>query len=207
MLGLQIPDDDQISSYDGGQLSDDTVADLYARASLILFPRITKASAFRSCMAWRIASRSLRGTCPCRGKFGNGSAKLPKSTSLWDDRGDGALCGDEAAWDPGEIEPEHPIQRWADMAKAMRDALVEAGDRLTYRGLHDRLLEAEACWEIAQTGERACRIQVHGWLAHQTGGYARAGSPFRGDAFRTPDLLGSRMEMGLFAHAFRVGDH
>ena len=36
VLGLQIPDDDQISSYDGGQSSDDTVlADLYARASLI----------------------------------------------------------------------------------------------------------------------------------------------------------------------------
>ena len=54
------------------------------------------------------------------------------------------------AWDIREVEPTRPVQRWADMAKAMRDALVEAGKRLTYGGLRDRLLEAEACREIAK---------------------------------------------------------
>ena len=38
VLGLKMPDDDQIPSYESGQLNDEAAADLYARASLVLFP-------------------------------------------------------------------------------------------------------------------------------------------------------------------------
>ena len=142
---------------------------------LFSFPRIAKASAFRSCMAWRIASRSLRGICPCSREIRERVREAPKSTSLWDDRGDGALCGDEARLGSREIEPAHPVQRWADMAKAMRDALVEAGDRLTYRDLHDRLLEAEACGEIAQQASELAEIKsMFGPLIEPTDMPARA---------------------------------
>ena len=39
------------------------------------------------------------------------------------------------AWDPKEIEPPQPVQNWASMAKAMHDALVEAGERVNYRSV------------------------------------------------------------------------
>jgi hypothetical protein len=175
VLGLQMPDDDQISSYDGGQLSDDTVADLYARASLILFPShyegfglpILHGLAHRK----PVVARDLPVSREIRERVREARNLHLFGTTVEMVR----FAVTRPAWDPGEIEPEYPVQRWADMAKAMRDALVEGGDRLTYRGLHDRLLEAEACGEIAQQASELAEIKsMFGPLIEPTDMPARA---------------------------------
>ena len=56
-------------------------------------------------------------------------------------------------WDAREVDPPRPVQSWAAMARAIFDALLEARGEVTYAGLRNRLVEAEACREIAELSE------------------------------------------------------
>ena len=68
VLGCKVQNDRQIVSYESGQLDDAAAAELYARARLVMFPARYEGFGTRSCMRWRIESRSLPGTCRYSGK-------------------------------------------------------------------------------------------------------------------------------------------
>jgi Glycosyl transferases group 1 len=150
VLGLKLTDDDQVSSYESGQLDDDAVADLFAGASLVFFPSHCEGFGLPIMhgLARRkpVVARDLPVFREIQERVREARNLHLFETTLEMVR----FAATKPAWDPKEIEPPHPVQNWASMAKAMHDALVEAGERVNYRSLHDRLFEAAACREIAR---------------------------------------------------------
>jgi glycosyltransferase involved in cell wall biosynthesis len=149
VLGLKMPDDDQVSSFESGQLNDEAAADLYARASLVLFP--SHCEGFGLPIMHGLAKRKpvVARDLPVFREIRE-RVREARNLHLFETTAEMVrFAATRPAWDNREVEPPLPVQSWADMAKAMRDALVDAGRRTTYRGLRDRLVEAQACREIA----------------------------------------------------------
>ena len=123
VLGLKLPDDEQISSHEGGQLNDEAVSGLYARASLVLFPSHCEGFGLpiMHALAQRkpIVARDLPVFREIRDRVSQAANLHLFGTTLEMVR----FAATRPAWDPRELEPPHPVQSWADMAKAMCDAL------------------------------------------------------------------------------------
>jgi glycosyltransferase involved in cell wall biosynthesis len=150
VLGLKMPDDERIMSYESGQLNDEAVADLYARASLVFFP--SHCEGFGLPIMHGLARRKpvVARDLPVFREIQQRIHEAPNLHLFETTVEMVRFVAARPAWDNREAEPPLPLQSWADMAKAMRDALVDAGKRITYRGLRDRLLEAQACREIVE---------------------------------------------------------
>ncbi len=150
VLGLKMTDDPQIMSYESGQLNDDAVADLYAGASVVFFPSHCEGFGLPIMhgLAKRkpVVARDLPASREIRERVPEARNLHLFETTIEMVR----FAATKPAWDPITIEPTHPVQHWADMVKAMHDALVEAGKRVSYRSLHDRVLQAAASREIAR---------------------------------------------------------
>jgi hypothetical protein len=150
VLGLKLPDDDHILSYESGQLNDEATADLYAHASLVLFPSHCEGFGLPIMhgLARRkpIIARDLPVFREIRERI-----REARNLHLFDTTIEMVrFAATRPAWDIREVDPSRPVQSWADMARTIREALAEAGKRLTYGDLRDRLLEAEACRKIAK---------------------------------------------------------
>ena len=160
VLGLKMEDDDQVSSYQSGQLSDEATADLYARASLLLFPSHCEGFGLPVMHGLAhgkpVVARDLPVFREIRERVREARNLHLFGTTIEMVR----FAATKPVWDATEVGPPRRVQNWADMAKAMRDALSEARQRVTYRGLHDRLLEAEACREIASREALAAQLDA-----------------------------------------------
>jgi glycosyltransferase involved in cell wall biosynthesis len=150
VLGLKMSDDDQVSSFESGQLNDEAAADLYARASLVFFPSHCEGFGLPIMhgLAKRkpVVARDLPVFAEIRQRVREARNLHLFETTVEMVR----FAATRPVWDNREVAPPLPVQSWADMARAMRDALAEAGRRMTYRGLLDRLVEAQACRKIAK---------------------------------------------------------
>ena len=96
VLGLKMPDDDQISSYESGQLNDEAAADLYARASLVLFP--SHCEGFGLPIMHGLAKRKpvVARDLPVFREIRE-RVREARNLHLFETTvGNGALCGDEA---------------------------------------------------------------------------------------------------------------
>ena len=152
VLGLKLPHDDRILSYESGQLNHEAADDLYAHASLVLFP--SHCEGFGLPIMHGLAHRKpvIARDLPVFREIRQ-RVRQARNLHLFETTAEMVrFAATRPAWDDKEVEPPLPVQSWADMAKAMRDALVEAGKRVTYRGLRDRLLKAQTCREIAKLG-------------------------------------------------------
>jgi len=150
VLGLKLPQNGSVSSYEGGSLSDDAVADLYARASVVLFPSHNEG--FGLPVMHGLARRKpvVARDLPV---FREIRERIPEAENLHLFETTVEMVRFAAAkpvWDARKVEPLHPVQSWVDTAKAIGDAIVEAGRILTYRTLHDRLLATQTSWELGK---------------------------------------------------------
>lgn len=157
VLGIKVPGDKNISSFASGQLNENAVTGLYARANLIFFPSHCEGFGLPIMhgLAHRkpVVARDLPVFREIRERVrGAVNLHLFETTEEMV-----RFAKTNPVWDESEVDTCRSIHSWADMAKAMRDALTEASSRLTYGGLRDRLLEAEACREIGRLKELSAK--------------------------------------------------
>ena len=149
VLGLDFPKTEQISSYESGLLNAGAVADLYARASLVFFP--SHDEGFGLPILHGLARRKpvVARDLPV---FREIRQRLPEARNLHllDTTAEMVrFAATRPIWDSEATIPPSPVQRWASMAKVISDALMEAGKKVTFGDLRGRLVEAQACREIA----------------------------------------------------------
>ncbi|MBV8765790.1 MAG: glycosyltransferase [Hyphomicrobiales bacterium] len=150
VLGIKVPDDENISSFEGGQLNDEAVAELYARANIVFFPSHCEGFGLPIMHGLAHEKPVIARDLPV---FREIQARIrgARNLHLFDTTIEMArFAMTRPIWNAQEVEPARPVQRWADMAKAIREALVEAAQGLSYRKLYDRLLAAEACKQIGK---------------------------------------------------------
>ena len=153
VLGLKVEDSDQVVSFSGGQLDDNKIAELYAHASVVMFPSHYEGFGLPIMHGLArqkpIIARDLPVFWEIRDRLREAANLHLFATTEEMVR----FAATKPIWDPREVDPPQPVQSWRAMARAISEALVEAREKLTYNRLRSRLLEAEACRQIALLDE------------------------------------------------------
>jgi len=165
VLGIKLPDEPGLTSYESGALDNEMVNRLYGGAQVVLYPSNCEGFGFPIMNALGHRRPVIARRLPVfeeikLGTQGGENVYLFNTTT---EMVRFALTKPVWIGDEGE---SGPIHRWRDTCQAINSAFMAARDRLSFEALYEQQLTVRACQDmIQQTGARRLRLvlESHAW--------------------------------------------
>lgn len=197
VLGLEVPDEEGVTSYHAGELEQSLVDRLYDEAAVVLFPSHYEGFGFPMTHALGREKPVIAREMPVFREIiarapGSANVQLFRTTQEMVD----AACA-LPAWNPRLKKVR--AQSWKNAAETLHLALAKARAEFTYQGLRDRMLHIETCRAWLAADQQTAHWQRQA-LAGGTAPAINGAPPARQDPVTAfSDAAASRIRSALSA--------